>query len=321
MAQWHYDPRVDHRYMAQPAPQSPLHSTHPPQHPGAQPVSGVINFIGAVMSVALLAGVGVWSYRLMVRDVSGVPVVRALDGPMRISPSDPGGRQAQFQGLAVNSVAAMGGAQSAPVVPDAVVLAPAAVELLPDDHGARMVSVQPAIAAPPIAAPSASQAAPSPVDLALAAPEAIAPAPGGATALASSPRPRPRPASLRASAPALASAPVTDSAIESILLDVATRLSAPRVTEVDPASLTPGTRLVQLGAYETEDEARVAWDAMAQRFGAHMEGHGRVIEPATSGGRVFYRLRAHGFGDEPEARRFCSVLLAEGADCIPVLIR
>ena len=29
--------------------------------------------------------------QLMMRDVNGIPVVRALDGPMRMAPTDPGG--------------------------------------------------------------------------------------------------------------------------------------------------------------------------------------------------------------------------------------
>ena len=68
----------------------------------------VFTWTGALMSVALIDGLGVWGYQLAVRDVSGVPVVRALEGPMRVAPDDPGGEQAEHQGLAVNNVAAEG---------------------------------------------------------------------------------------------------------------------------------------------------------------------------------------------------------------------
>jgi hypothetical protein len=43
-----------------------------------------------------------------------------------------------------------------------------------------------------------------------------------------------------------------------------------------------------------------------------------VIEAAQSGGRTFYRLRAHGFATDEDARRFCAALKAEETDCIPV---
>ena len=52
-----------------------------------------------------------------------------------------------------------------------------------------------------------------------------------------------------------------------------------------------------------------------------MEGKRRVIQEASRGGRTFYRLRAMGFEDLSDARRFCAVLLADNADCIPVTTR
>ena len=39
-----------------------------------------VNVIGATCSVALVLGLVVWGYKLAVRDVNGVPVVRALEG-------------------------------------------------------------------------------------------------------------------------------------------------------------------------------------------------------------------------------------------------
>jgi hypothetical protein len=53
--------------------------------------------------VALVVGLGVWGYKLAVRDVRGVPVIQAMDGPMRIAPEIPGGEIADHQGLAVNA--------------------------------------------------------------------------------------------------------------------------------------------------------------------------------------------------------------------------
>ena len=84
-----------------------------PAPPSAAPRAGmgrILNLTGAALSVVLVLGVAVWSYQLMVRDVTGVPVIRALGGPMRVSHDDPGGRQQQYQGLSVNSVAAQGAA-------------------------------------------------------------------------------------------------------------------------------------------------------------------------------------------------------------------
>ena len=90
----------------------------------------LINLAGALASILLIAGICVWGYKLWVRDVTGVPVVRALEGPMRVAPQDPGGEAADHQGLAVNAVAAQGTA--APVA-DRILLAPGAVELTDED--------------------------------------------------------------------------------------------------------------------------------------------------------------------------------------------
>ena len=41
-----------------------------------------VSILGGLASLALVAGVGVWSYQLMMRDVSGVPVVRPYSPPI-----------------------------------------------------------------------------------------------------------------------------------------------------------------------------------------------------------------------------------------------
>jgi len=91
--------------------------------------------------------------------------------------------------------------------------------------------------------------------------------------------------------------------------------------EIDPDSLPVGTRLAQLGAYDSAEIARTEWDKLNLRFEEYLEGKQRVIQKASSGGRTFYRLRAMGFDDLSDARRFCSALVSENTDCIPVTSR
>ncbi|MEZ5753144.1 MAG: SPOR domain-containing protein [Paracoccaceae bacterium] len=281
----------------------------------------LVNLAGAVLSVILVVGMGVWSYRLMVRDVTGVPVIRALAGPMRISPADPGGRQAAYQGLAVNSVAAEGEAAAAAQV---VSLAPPPVQLSDEDRAAAALLAQ---RGQPITAPTAPAISVPLNDLAGNS-GAFAPltlVASSVPGVSRSPVPRQRPTTYAVSNPALAptamAAAAPDSAAEALLSEVVSRLAVPDVTEIDPSTLAPGTRLVQLGAYDDASAARAAWNGLATRFPAYLEGRARIVEPAVAGGRTFYRLRAHGFSDEPEARRFCSVFLADNVDCTPVLIR
>ncbi len=231
------------------------------------------NGLAATLSLVLLAGFATWGWKLAVRDVSGVPVVRALEGPMRLAPDDPGGLRAAHQGLSVNAVA--GG--EAIAAPERILLAPS----------------PPALDMPETALPEA-----------VLPPGAIAPTTPGVTR---SPVPPPRPS--------------YDLVAETAARAVLQSLAPGATVEVDAANLAPGTRLVQLGALDDGAAARDEWERLTDSFPALFEDKGRVIQPAEAGGRTFYRLRAHGFGSEAEARRFCAVLIAEDVTCIPVLIR
>jgi hypothetical protein len=91
--------------------------------------------------------------------------------------------------------------------------------------------------------------------------------------------------------------------------------------EIAVADLPDGTRLVQLGAFDTAELAREEWDRIAGRFPEYFEDRPRVIEEAESGGQTFFRLRAAGFDDLAGSRRFCAVLVAQGTACIPVTVR
>ncbi|WP_241525643.1 SPOR domain-containing protein [Pseudophaeobacter leonis] len=286
------------------------------------------------------------------RDVSGVPVVRAVDGPMRAQPANPGGSQADHQGLAVNSVAANGAAE-APA--DRLTLAPQPIELAEDDKPMSRLAIpmddfQPQVinqgAAQTAQVSEASVAAYRNGDIdALVAEltDGIEPLgerarPVAATPLAQAPaivQPTPL-VPIEIAAVSAASAPV--SALRSapgIKISLRPNLrparfssavaqpaaGAARATlEADPNNLPAGTRLAQLGAYESAEVARAEWDRIYARFEDYLEGKTRV-QRAESGGRTFYRLRAMGFAGLSDARRFCSTLVASNADCIPVTTR
>lgn len=319
----------------------------------------LVNRAGMFVSLALVVGTGVWGFQILSRDVSGVPVVRALEGPMRIQPDEPGGRQAGHQGLMVNQVAADG---SAAGPADQVIVAPPPISLTERDRvSGTPVLVQPTEAPSAVPslvetekltevvarAPSAPIVAPEPLDVskplsveeladqlaagakpletievdevkpiqvALSEPEpaveevAEAPKPEIKGGLKRSLRPVLRPASLPTKAQGTQVASI-DAAVQGAL------------QEVDAETIPAGTRLVQLGAYASPEIARAEWDKLQQRFDTYLGDKSRVIEKASSGGRVFYRLRAMGFETVSDARRLCSALKAENADCIPVTTR
>ncbi|PKQ11991.1 MAG: SPOR domain-containing protein [Alphaproteobacteria bacterium HGW-Alphaproteobacteria-1] len=274
----------------------------PVDGPRRASMAGLMNMTGAVISLALIGGIGTWGYGMVMRDVSGVPVVRALDGPMREAPEEPGGSPAAHQGLAVNEVAGNG---TAAPPPDQVIIAPQPIDLTVEDALARAPS--------PARITPAPRPQPADVHLAVVREEAVEVAPAPETApvrmaavsggLGQSLRPRTRPATADPVAFALAAA------------------TSATAAEVEPDSLPLGTRLAQLGAFESAEVARAEWDRLSTRLGDLLDGKSRVVQRAESGGRTFYRLRAVGFEDLADARRFCSALQAEKAECIPVVTR
>jgi len=459
-------------------------------------LKGMVSLGAAATSAALVVGLGFWGYDIAVRDVSGVPVVRALEGSMRVAPANPGGDVAAHQGLAVNVVAALGVAQapaerlvlaprarmlrdddaaglapplapgtSAPV-PDAGAatdgtLADAGADVMTDGapsvvtagsivtggeepaarlagsrvgDGARPVWLRPPVAAvasavtdgqatPLIVGAESAEAfvatAEAGIDAGADVPDAIVGAlpspavvvrseepspdadqalPGAAAVLASTTRagvvtpdgpgsdavadlmglafpaaassepvspitPISGPGDVMASDPvplvidpdavnrAMAEAlaeeavpfaplagdePVLAAAVaeRSIrpqarpagIVPVSMVVPIPAVQvddapEVVAETLPVGTHLVQIGAFDDAEGARGEWARLAGRFGDLMAGKARVVQAAQSGGRTFFRLRATGFDGGDDARRFCSALRAEGADCIPVELR
>lgn len=295
------------------------------------------NVAGAVVSLALIAGIGVWGYKLMVRDVSGIPVVRAAAGEMRVRPDDPGGQVARHQGLAVNAVAAEGVA-AGPV--DQVMLAPRDTDLAQEDQPISATTVAPVEQPEPLAPAAESvggaKRIPARVDSTLAEnlqsgaiDAVVAELTAGVTPLAGD-------ADTAAETVAaqelseVPSAETQETSLAQLVKRPRLRPNAPATlqsaafvaetptAEIDAAAIPAGTRLAQLGAFDSADVARSEWARLEGRFGTYLQDKSRVVQQAQSGGRTFYRLRAMGFVDLADARRFCSAFKAEGVDCIPV---
>jgi len=336
-------------------------SRDPYQGAPAMRAGSAVSYVGAGLSLALMVGVGIWGYNLIMRDVSGVPGVRAAAGEMRMLPDRPGGSVALNAGLSVNELVAEG--EAAPPE-DRLVLAPGQVDLEDEDlevavteaadpvadedefvvleemgdDAARVAPVETAEAEPEEpAAPSAPMTAEEVLALAdeiAAGVEPMTPveepeetaevetsvSDGGAEQIAEAAGVIP------ASVPGVAQS-LRPAARPSRQLGAVRPVSAASEPEqVVQASVTTedipvGTRLVQLGAYESPEIAASEWQRLSGRFGDYMGDKRQVIQKAESAGRTFYRLRAMGFADLSDARRFCSALVAEGADCIPVVVR
>ncbi|MDO5606518.1 MAG: SPOR domain-containing protein [Paracoccus sp. (in: a-proteobacteria)] len=301
------------------------------------------HYLGALVSVVLLVGLVVWGYKLVARDVSGVPVIRATQGEARTAPDDPGGELARNGGLSVNEVAA-----GVEVPPNAeIAIAPAPTGLEEDDIAMGELADAAALGAvadplvpfsperPVIAVSDADAAAGlgAGTDLAslgivgegvdmttLAAEFETDPAAGPfAAEMAEAPvapiaaaRPAPRPASVAAraqSAPAAAT-PSERPAIEQAVAEAVAETAPPR------ANVASGAPVVQIGAFDSNAIANSEWGRISGRFSSLFSGKQQIVQTTQRNGRTFYRLRVAGFDSRDDARRFCAALIAEGTDCI-----
>ncbi|SLN29223.1 Sporulation related domain protein [Roseivivax jejudonensis] len=314
------------------------------------------NYAGAAMSLGLVIGIGVWGTKIILRDVGDIPVVLAAEGPMRMAPERPGGRPADHQGLSVNAVAGTGTA-SKPA--DTLRLAPSEPDLTEEDVAFAEIAPPPAPSGavapgplPTLAELTASSDDPETAIRALADQLAEGAAPlsdlsedtvAEAETAEATPEEREAAAIDRVVAEALgavdpaepefrvipASVPGVSTSRRPALRPVAlaNRIaaaappSAPDTREIAADQIAEGTRLVQFGAFDSPETAREEWSRLAGRFSEYLDGHDRVIERASSGGKIFYRLRAHGFDSLSDARRFCAAFVAGNADCIPVVAR
>ncbi len=79
--------------------------------------------------------------------------------------------------------------------------------------------------------------------------------------------------------------------------------------------------MVQLGAFDSEANARAAWRHLVSSNGDLLNSKSLYVERATNNARVFYRLRVAGFQNTDQTREMCESLRARSIDCIPVTLR
>lgn len=263
-----------------------------------------LNWSIAGLSIAVLIGFAYWAISLGTRDPNEVPIIRAMEGPARITPNDPGGQQALHQGLAVNKVQSEGGVEKPA---NQVVLAPPPESLQQEDMAGANLAMRVEPKQPAVMAPAEEPDVVARVEPDVTAPEVVAPPAPVISGTRFSPKSTMRP-------------PNRPSDLAKQLAEVQPAVARPSTAAfVDSVPL--GTRLVQLGAYDSTDLAVREWDKLFAKHSDLLEGKKRLVQAAESGGRRFFRLRAVGFASKDESRTLCSALLARGTPCIPVTAR
>jgi hypothetical protein len=271
------------------------------------------NIVGAVISLAVFVGIVTWGAKTVLRDSSGVPVVRALEGPARVAPEDPGGLLVAHQGLTVNEVA---GSQITGAADDPLQLAPRPINLQAEDQPIQpVVDRENATATAPAAVvlpePEMDTAEALVIDETA---ESLAAMLAAGTDTA--PVKEPASAVIPASA---GGGPIQSLRPRLRPFAVFTR-QTPRVAprNILAAQIVRGAPMAQLGAFGSAAIAEQAWADLSERHGDYLVGKPHVILQAAVGGGTIYRLRVHGFENQEEARRLCTALNRQNAGCYSV---
>jgi len=296
---------------------------------------GIRRIAGAAVFVGLIAAMGVWAWRLGTRDATEVPIIKAMEGPSRIAPEEPGGLQAAHQGLAVNAVLAGQPAPRAEAVRAQAAPSALAEEDAPQGElvvaapavlAERVMNAAGELAVPPAEDPG-GDAGPAGTPLLGDAPAALATPEAPATVAAlDGPRPMNRPRGLvvtRAKVEPVAAPAKPKPQAEAAKPRPATAATAAAKPAAarEVASARSGSRMVQLGAYDSEEMTRRAWSRLVSSNPDLLSSKSLYVERTTSNARVFYRLRVAGFESPEQTRVMCESLRARGIDCIPVTVQ
>ncbi len=264
--------------------------------------------LAAVVSLAVTGTVVVWAYRLGVRDAYEVPVVRAIEGPSKIRPDEPGGARFAHQGRAVYDAVSGAPADAAA----GVTLAPGPEALTEEDAPMALAGSPAPTPVPPAAA--------APVDPVVVAPlDATAEEVDQLVAAVLSDSPETGSAPLAAEASSRSAAPAPRPRERVAALEPQTPAAAPPSAAppaAAPPAATPAGPQVQLGAYLSEADALRFWTGIRARNGDLLAGRQPSVAPLVGTNRTLYRLRAEPFADVAEARALCAALRERREDCL-----
>ena len=281
-------------------------------------------WVGAALSLSLLTGAIGWSYQLIVRDISQIPIVRAQLGPLRVAPDDPGGLTAANQGLSVTQLAV----NERPLLSDEIFLAPAA-EVLSEENVALQISEENSSITNKENFDTLEVSTENSLDLKILPEQNATGLASNNEAVLSTAAFSPKKLEIEnAVSLALSLTNEVDSSFNSlrpkirpvVLNQIQTDNIAQSVANELVVTLPVGSAVVQLGAFESKSLAQIEWQRLEALLGSVLTSKNMVIQKAESGGKVFYRLRAFGFDDLSDARQFCSAVNDKVA-CIPVVTR
>lgn len=295
----------------------------------------ISTWIGAIVAMILLLGLGTWFYNLGVRDAQQVPIIRASSEPVKTRPTDKGGEITPHQNIASYDA---GAAEEAPT-PETTLAEPAA-EPSPEDVAMADLRPEPKPEVAPEPEPEAEVLAiteeiPEPAASEDAAGEGIEVVNEVAPITIRENAPLPTPEELQAAIAALSALPPKADPVSSgnefapdyspIAVRrpadlkqrmVAARDNAETEAEDQIARAESSPIKVQLRASPNRDEIVSSWNRIRRTHSDIVGDKSLVLQLTKSGGQTFYRLRLGPFRDRAEANAVCQALKARDQDCI-----
>ena len=273
-------------------------------------MSKFLNILTSIASIIALSLLVWWGISLSQLEPNDIPVIKKTQGPARTAPENPGGKQANFQGLSVNEIQSAAGI-SKPV--NKIFLAPKPrpfqVEDIAGLEEPKKLNSDIKIDQAPILKNPELKVNNNTSGLELVIREKIKPDAGESYVGIKSEQnsnvnllnesgylgPKMRPEGLQLS---------TDDKDLKSSQDVAV-----------------GTVVVQLGAFDFDAVAVVQMDNLSKSHADLLGDKELFIQKANNGSKEFYRLRVKGFKSTRDAKSFCTAITARGNNCIPVMIR
>lgn len=259
----------------------------------------VLHSLAATASIGTLVGLVYLGMYLRPLDLDEIPIIRKSEIPLRVTPENPGGLEAEHQGFSVNIVQSDGGV-AAPAL--RVILAPMPVGLEAEDL--------------------------TPIELSNLQKETLYKGAKNSNAIDNN----------EVITGVADNIKFISTGVEKEIIDVLDEIKIPRAL-MRPKNLTVlgnpktldikdknkaqpfikiGSKLVQLGAFSSYDIAESQWSKILKKHSDLLDKKDYIIQSIKSNGRGFYGLRVIGFATIKEAKSLCAALKSRKEDCFVV---
>jgi hypothetical protein len=311
-----------HGQTPQPAAQKPAPTAMPELEIKSSFISNTLPTLVMLSALAGLCVLGWYAYQeaTIPRDLTDLPVIKAENGPYKITPSDPGGMEIpNLDKKIYNTITSNKAAPQQepikvrPIVATEEPLSREEIKEISATKAAKKVTKTIIEKKAPLPAPENYNAK----SLASETPD-----------LTKSPVPISRPKTVKKAVPAqeeiikVENIKVKTTPVERKIPPPASmpeaRAKFKATTKISTPSFSSGTK-IQLGAFRSTEEAKTTWTKLKRKYPSSLNKLTFGVQKADLGAKgIFYRLHAGPLSDRDAANILCKKLIAKGQGCFVV---